>query len=92
MSEEDLELLVTTDDPGEDALEEDPFHHHSTEKTGDDPAMHALNDIKVSDGDMVASPLIPRALTAGELVFSDHATQVFEADGETTQFDGRYRH
>ena len=49
-----------------------------------DRAAHALNDIKVSDGDMVASALIPRALTAGELVFSDNATQVFEADGGTT--------
>jgi len=27
MSEEDLELLVTLDDPGEDTLEEDTFHH-----------------------------------------------------------------
>jgi hypothetical protein len=26
MSEEDLELLITTDDPGEDTLEEDKFH------------------------------------------------------------------
>jgi hypothetical protein len=26
MSEEDLELLITTDDPGEDTLEEDTFH------------------------------------------------------------------
>ena len=26
MSEEDLELLITTDDPGEDTLEEDRFH------------------------------------------------------------------
>jgi hypothetical protein len=43
-----------------------------------------LNDIKVSDGGIVAPALIPRALTAGELVFSDHATQVFEADGGTT--------
>lgn len=34
MSEEDLELLITTDDPGEDTLEEDNFHHHPTEKTG----------------------------------------------------------
>ena len=46
--------------------------------------MHDLNGIKVSDGDMVAPELMPRALTAGELVFSDHATQVFEADGGTT--------
>ena len=27
MSEEDLELLITTDDPGEDTLEEDNFHN-----------------------------------------------------------------
>jgi hypothetical protein len=46
--------------------------------------VHRLNDIKVSDGDIVAPALIPRALRAGELVFSDHATQVFEADGGTT--------
>lgn len=26
MSEEDLELLITMDDPGEDTLEEDTFH------------------------------------------------------------------
>ena len=26
MSEEDQELLITTDDPGEDTLEEDTFH------------------------------------------------------------------
>lgn len=26
MSEEDLELLVTLDDPGEDTLEQDTFH------------------------------------------------------------------
>ena len=26
MSEEDMELLITTDDPGEDTLEEDTFH------------------------------------------------------------------
>ena len=26
MSEEDLELLITIDDPGEDTLEEDNFH------------------------------------------------------------------
>ena len=26
MSEEDLEVLVTLDDPGEDTLEEDTFH------------------------------------------------------------------
>jgi len=32
MSEEDLELLVTIDDPGEDTLGEDTFHQHPTEK------------------------------------------------------------
>ena len=26
MSEEDLEVLITLDDPGEDTLEEDSFH------------------------------------------------------------------
>lgn len=34
MSEEDLELLITTDDPGEDTLGEDTFHRHPTEKSG----------------------------------------------------------
>ena len=31
MSEEDLELLVTLDDPGEDDLEEDTFHNLQAE-------------------------------------------------------------
>ena len=31
MSEEDLEVLVTLDDPGEDDLEEDTFHNHQAE-------------------------------------------------------------
>jgi hypothetical protein len=34
MGEEDLELLVTMDDPGEDTLEEDTFHQP---QQGDDP-------------------------------------------------------
>ena len=46
--------------------------------------MHGFDDVDVSDGDVVAPALIPRAVTAGELVFSDGATQVFEADGRTT--------
>ena len=33
MSEEDLELLITTDDPGEDDLEEDTFHDLQADKT-----------------------------------------------------------
>ena len=36
MREEDLELLITTDDPGEDTLEEDTFHLHPNEKTDRD--------------------------------------------------------
>ena len=47
-----------------------------------------FDDVEVSDGDVVAPALIPRALTAGELVFSDGATQVFEADGGTTYVEG----
>ena len=46
--------------------------------------VHGLDDVEVSDGDLVAPELIPRALTATELVFTDGATQVFEADGGTT--------
>jgi len=33
MSEEDLEVLITLDDPGEDELEEDTFHNLRAEKT-----------------------------------------------------------
>jgi hypothetical protein len=33
MSEEDMELLITTDDPGEDTLEEDTFHLQSDNTT-----------------------------------------------------------
>ncbi len=47
-------------------------------------AVHGFDDVEVSDGDVVAPALIPRALTAGELVFSDGATQVFDAGGATT--------
>ena len=35
MSEEDLELLITIDDPGEDTLEEDTFHHQPAQKPSD---------------------------------------------------------
>jgi len=44
MSEQDLELLITLDDPGEDDLEEDTFHeadgagaHRSLQPGGDPP-------------------------------------------------------
>lgn len=33
MKEEDLEVLITLDDPGEDTLEEDTFHNHQAEIT-----------------------------------------------------------
>ena len=33
MSEEDLEVLITLDDPGEDALEEDTFNHFQAGNT-----------------------------------------------------------
>jgi hypothetical protein len=45
--------------------------------------VHGVRDIDVSDSDVVAPEHIQRALTAGELVFADGATQVFEADGGT---------
>jgi hypothetical protein len=44
---------------------------------------------EVSDGGVVASALIPRALTAGELVFSGGTIQVLEADGGTDLRRGR---
>ena len=34
MSEEDLELLIEMDDPGEDTLEEDTFHLRPDNTTG----------------------------------------------------------
>ena len=36
MSEEDLESLITLDDPGEDDLEEDTFEHPQAEHTLED--------------------------------------------------------
>ena len=33
MGEEDLEVLITMDDPGEDTLEEDTFEHPQAENT-----------------------------------------------------------
>jgi hypothetical protein len=44
MSEQDLDVLITLDDPGEDDLEEDTFHkanstgaHRSLQPAGDPP-------------------------------------------------------
>ena len=35
MSDEDWELLITMDDPGEDTLEEDTFHNRHPENPSD---------------------------------------------------------
>jgi hypothetical protein len=37
MSEEDLEVLITLDDPGEEDLEEDTFHQVKDEVSERDP-------------------------------------------------------
>jgi len=43
MSEQELEVLITLDDPGEDELEEDTFHQadstgaHRSSRPGSDP-------------------------------------------------------
>jgi len=41
MSDEDLEVLVTLDDPGEDELEEDTFHNGQAE----DPSNVSNNQV-----------------------------------------------
>jgi hypothetical protein len=46
--------------------------------------VHGLDDVHVTDLEVVAPAFIQRALTAGELVFGDGATQVFDVDGATT--------
>ena len=38
MSEQDLEVLITLDDPGEEDLEEDGFHNRQAENASDGPA------------------------------------------------------
>jgi hypothetical protein len=43
-----------------------------------------LPGVRAADDDPVAPELIPRAVTAGQLVFADGATQVFDAGGRTT--------
>ena len=35
MSEQDLDVLITLDDPGEDDLEEDTFHNRQAENASD---------------------------------------------------------
>jgi hypothetical protein len=44
MSEENLELLVTLDDPGEDDLEDDTFHDHKVENTSQPPTATRRDD------------------------------------------------
>ena len=52
--------------------------------------MDGFHDLEVSDDDPVPPDLIPRALTAGELLYPDGATQAFDAAGGTTYVeDGR---
>jgi hypothetical protein len=50
-----------------------------------------LEDVEVVDGEPVAASLIPRAVTAGELLYEDGATQRFDVDGDTSyvEADGR---
>ena len=53
--------------------------------------MQGLEDVEVVDGEPVAASLIPRAVTAGELLFDDGATQTFDVNGDTSyvEADGR---
>lgn len=46
--------------------------------------MELLRAINVADDAPVATDQIPLALTAGNFVYGDGATQVFDADGATT--------
>jgi len=47
--------------------------------------------VRVVNGEPVAPSLIPRALTAAELVFGDGSTQTFDGSGDTRYVvaDGR---
>jgi hypothetical protein len=50
--------------------------------------------VDVVDGEPVATSLIPRAVTAGGLLFDDGAMQTFDVDGDTVyvEADGRLTH
>jgi len=54
-------------------------------------AVQSLEDVNVVDGEPVAASLIPRAVTAGELLFDDGARQTFDVNGDTSYVepDGR---
>jgi hypothetical protein len=43
-----------------------------------------LQGIQAEDGAAVAAADIPKAVTAGRLVYGDGATQIFASDGKTT--------
>ena len=49
--------------------------------------VQGLDDVEVVDGESVAASLIPRAVTAGELLFDDWSTQTFAANGDTSYFE-----
>ena len=53
--------------------------------------MTGLENVEVVDGEPVSASLIPQAVTAGELVFGDGATQTFDVNGNTryVEADGR---
>jgi hypothetical protein len=53
--------------------------------------VRGLEDVEVVHGEPVAASLITRAVTAGELLFDDGATQTFEVGGDTSYVepDGR---
>ena len=53
--------------------------------------MQGLEEVKVVDGESVATSLIPRAVTAGELLFDDGATQTFDANGDTRYVEANGR-
>jgi hypothetical protein len=50
-----------------------------------------LDDVKVVDGAPVVASLIPRAVTAGKLLFDDGATQTFNASGHTSYAEAHGR-
>ena len=56
--------------------------------------MQGLEHVEVVDGESVAASLIPRAVTAGELLFDDGARQTFDVNWDTSyvEADGRPTH
>jgi hypothetical protein len=50
-----------------------------------------LEDVEVVDGEQIAPSVIPRAVTAGGLLFDDGAKQTFDVNGDTSyiEADGR---